>query len=398
MISLICFLISSLSFARPSTGFVTYDKNDPQKFYDPWGAPLKVMGINRFAIYEAEDNRDNMTMEEYFKFLKSHGFNLIRVFIREGFNPEGTRPLREPIEIELGKYSERYPYDGIDVKAGEYSSKGEYLGPNGGTGIYLKGDHLEDELDELFRLANKHQIYIILNIFNHYYLHHAWGEAPKINGKRVRPTPYYEKGYTSDRFYTSPLTRPFQIKRVKKIVTRYKNEKYLFAWEPMNEVNGALKNYKVEEQKIVIDWYEAMAREIKKIDPHHLITISTTPDIYWKGGILFGKYRPWKSLYKSKYTDIIQIHCYGMEAGYLYFKYRYKLYIKEAKKYNKPVMIGEFAIIKGTPFLKSKVKKALEIAKEENIPALYWTHKFDPLGYGGLSDDVLEVYKEVYNL
>lgn len=356
----ILFMIARAGGMMPeSSGFVTYDKTNPLKFLDQHGKELVVRGINRFAVYEKEDNRDDMTPDEYFDFLKVNGYNLIRVFVREGYVIEGNRPKRDPLEPELGTYSKQ---------------------------------HLE-ELDLVFKLANKYKIYIILCMFDHYYLRYSWG--PDLPGnsyiKVEKYTPYYEVGTSSDRFYTSKRNREYQIKRVKMLAERYKDEKYLFAWDPMNEFNGVLENSYTSEKQIVVDWFEAMAKAIREVDKNHMITISLTGDVYWSNG----KYMPWTKLYSSKYTDIIQVHCYGYEKDPdNYLEQKYRTYIREAKKFNRPVMVGEFSVKLLQANREELIRRSFEIAKEEGVPALFWTHRFDP--FGELDDVTIETFKDVF--
>ena len=88
--------------------FVKIDPQVPTELLDIEGKRLTLRGVNRFAIYEARDNRDDLSLEDYFEFLKKNGFNTVRVFVREGYVKEGRRLVLDPIEPQLGQYSQKH--------------------------------------------------------------------------------------------------------------------------------------------------------------------------------------------------------------------------------------------------------------------------------------------------
>src|SRR5690606_310782 len=104
-----------------------------------------------------------------------------------------------------------------------------------------------------------------------------------------------------------------------------------------------------------------------------------------------GGYFPWTSLYASEFTDIIQVHAYSFDGTWGdYLQNGYRREIIEAKKFNKPVWVGEFGVKISNPKWRELTTAAFEIAKEENVPAMIWTHRYDP--YDGLSPEKIEIY------
>lgn len=342
-----------------AVGFVSIDKNDPQKFYDHKGNPLNIVGINRFAIYESEDNKDGMSTEEYFKMLKANGFNVLRVFVREGYLKEGTRPASSGLEPKLGTYSP---------------------------------EHLA-EIDKVFELAQKYDIYIILAMFDHWYLRHTWDLEikPSDADKNISKTVYHVPGKNMEAFYTDERNIEYAKKRIEFLTKRYKDNPYLFAWEPMNEANGVTVTPYSKENPIVVKWFDTMAEVIKGIDKNHLITLSLTGDVYSENGV----YYPWKKAYSSPYADILQIHAYGFAAGEQYIRGLLTTYFKEMKAFKKAIFVGEFAPEKSNKQRTKLLRKALVLGKKNNIPMFLWTHRFD--SFGELTDDDIKVYRDTYH-
>ncbi len=340
--------------------FVQINPLSPGQFLDQHGKPLAVHGINRFAIYEAKDNQDDMDVEAYFKYLADNHFNLVRVIVREGYVKEGQREVKIPLESILGVYNQ---------------------------------EHLQ-ELDSVMEMAKKYKVYVILCIFDHYFLSHAW--VPDIASSRIpieRATPYYLPQTISDEFYSDPNLRFYAKKRASFLASRYKNEKYLFAWEPMNEVNGVLKDSYTPENQQVFNWYEDVASAIKNADPHHLVSLSLTGDLYYSPE---GEYQPWVSFYKSSATDIIQIHSYGFDNANwrTFLKGPFNNSLKIAKSFHKPVLLGEFSVRTDNPIRNEIIKEIYQTAKDNQIPAMLWTHRWDQ--FGDLNKKIIKIYHQIF--
>lgn len=354
----ICLLLLSLNCFSS----ITRDPKNAFNLIDEKGKTFQVRGVNRFAIYETKDNRDDMAPEAYFQFLKNSGFNVVRVFVREGFVNEGRRNVNFPIEYQLGKYSK---------------------------------EHIA-ELDQVFALARKYNMYVMLCLFDHYYLHHSWKAQTDQRDDQVnipKPSPYYVKGTDSDWFYQSAELRKFQRARVKFLANRYRNEKHLLAFEPMNEANGVLKKSYSTERSDVVAWFEEMAKVIRTEAPRKLISLSLTGDLFWSPK---GTYHPWTSLYKSDFVDIIQVHSYAFDGTWTtYLEEGFRRSILEAKKFQKPVFVGEFGVKKDNPKKYEILEAALKITQEENVPALVWTHRYD--AYGELDDKTIKLFQDLWS-
>ena len=340
-------------------GFVHVDPSTKSTFLDQEGRPLTIHGVNRFAIYEAKDNKDDMSVEQYFKYLADNRFNLVRVFVREGYVNEGRRDIKIPLESELGTYNP---------------------------------EHVR-ELDSVFEMARKYKIYVMLCMFDHYYMAHSWVDDVLRSGVPIeRATPYYIPGTTSDEFYIAPAARAFARKRAAFLANRYKDQEYLFAWEPMNEVNGVLKSSYGPENSMVLDWYEDVAEAIKDADPNHMVSLSLTGDLYYAPE---GEFQPWANLYKSRYTDVIQVHSYGFEGpnwrSFLTDKFAQAIQV--SKGFGKPVMAAEFSVRSDNPNRYAVIKAIYQLAREKDVPAMIWTHRYDQ--FGELDDQIIKIYHDI---
>ena len=58
--------------------FVHRDPYDPYALRDPGNRPLEVVGINRFQIYNPENNAENLTAEAYLDRIAAVGINTVR--------------------------------------------------------------------------------------------------------------------------------------------------------------------------------------------------------------------------------------------------------------------------------------------------------------------------------
>ena len=193
------------------------------------GEPFLPVGINRFMIYDAFNNRDNWKPEEYLRKLKKSGIKVVRIFVPEpGF------------EYKLGDYDERY------VKL----------------------------LDGFFRLAEKLGIYVVMALFDHYAFRYKWNES----SYDVKNGGIIER---SLELYTDPKAIFYERKRIEFLVERYKDSPALLAWEVINELDGIAPFFFLW-RKHALRWFKEMRDFIKDLDPHHPITESLTGDGFWK--------------------------------------------------------------------------------------------------------------------
>ncbi len=292
------------------------------------GEPFYSIGMNRFFVYISENNRDNLTPEEYLKLMKASGMNTVRVFVAEpGFEP----------------------------RVGEYSH------------YYL------NRLDNLFQIAEKEGVYIILALFDHYAFRFRWSESA-YNRKNGGPVSYPYQ------IFTLPAAIAYQKARIKFLVERYSSHPALLAWEPINEVNGVSPDHipMVLEKKnwhdICFRWIELISGYIREIDPHnHPITVSLTGDNFWP------------ELFFLPTVDIVQIHTYRETNDPFKLLKVIKNYASHLEKMPKPTIIAEFAPRKEVRERAKFISFGIWSAWAKGMSAFPWTHKNDP--FGDLTDE-----------
>lgn len=314
-------------------GFIRRDSKDPTRLVSDDGAPFYPIGLNRWAVYVDANNRDAENMETYIKNARASGINTLRVFIVEN-NPD----VPMSIEPRLGQYNEAYL----------------------------------ERLDQLFELANKYGMYIILALYDHYDLRNFWSSSAYSSargGPAVHPID----------FYTNPVALLYEQKRIGMLVERYTKWANLLAWEPINEANGVVANPPANFPAIVAHWVSGMAEYIKSIDPNkHLVTESLTGDNFWP------------AVFQSPALDIAQAHIYRNSRNPNAIVNLVNMYYAKGRELGKPLIIGEFGSLKGNPQRIEYIHDGLWAALMNGGSAFLWTHKNDP--YGDVNDDILRVY------
>ena len=185
--------------------------------------PFFPVGINRFMIYVASNNRNNWKPEEYLQKLKESGIKVVRIFV-----PESS------FEYNLGNYDKKY----VDL------------------------------LDEFFRLAEKYNIYVVMPLFDHYSFRYKWDESSyNVKNGGIVENPI--------ELYTNSKAIFYEKKRIEFLVNRYKDSSALLAWEVINELDGIAPFFFLW-KKQALKWFKEMKNFIKILDPHHLITESLT--------------------------------------------------------------------------------------------------------------------------
>src|SRR5579872_3500303 len=238
-------------------------------------------GINRFTIYFKGHNKDNIPPNEYLQKMHNAEINSLRIIIPGEFE--------RALEYEPGQYHE------------------EYLKP----------------IDDLFDVADKLGIYIILCLFDSSlfvapHMENAWQY-----GVYSTLSPTYEG------FLDNPTLIDYEKRRVNLLVNHFNKYNNLFAWEVINELNYMGKYLKDKNEEVAVRWFEDIANHIKSIDQNHLITFSL-----WVGAI-------WYSLFSSSYNDFVEIHTYDEIDDDEKIGSNIKKYINIGHKFNKPTIIGE---------------------------------------------------------
>lgn len=206
--------------------FIHVNPDRPTELVDPAGRPFEVVGINRFNIYFADQNVEDLTPAQYLDRARSVGINTVRIFINEG-------PAFEP---EPGQYNQR------DIAL----------------------------IDALFDAAEARGMYLIFCIFDHFAFATRWDEQVYARFGKGR----------ADWFQGAGEMLATQKQRVRYLVGRYKDRRGLLAWEPMNEVNALLGFFSSFYAPAIVAWFEVMAATIREIDPAHLITQSLYGDSF----------------------------------------------------------------------------------------------------------------------
>ena len=178
------------------------------------------------------------------------------------------------------------------------------------------------KLDRIIELAKKYNLYVILSFDIYGELRTEsqdpremlWKENPynKLNGGPIE---------NPEKFFTNKEAKEHYKERIKFIVSRYKNNPNIFAYELWNEAditdNFNLKNY--------LKWQDEMVDFIKNIDSNHLVSSSfANPNI---------ENKVWKNL------DFIQIHYHDNDV-----LSKLPELIAQKNKLKKPIIFSEFSL------------------------------------------------------
>ena len=224
------------AIASNENGFIRLDPNSHYNFkFDRNGIniPFRALGEN---VAWADD------YEYYFKKLNENGCNFARIWMCP------WNLYLEWQEPGLGKYNLE----------------------NAAT------------LDNVFKLAEKYSIYLIL-CFDYHGI--AQKEQGYFNENRWNENPYNSKNggpcNVAAEIFTNSMAKKLYKNRIRYIVARYSYCANMLAWEFWNEVDLTAGN-RID----IVAWHREMAAYLKQIDPYkHLITTSFSGDDYpeiWK--------------------------------------------------------------------------------------------------------------------
>lgn len=188
------------------------------------------------------------------------------------------------------------------------------------------------ELDHIFRLADRDDIYLML-CFDHHGMfqedNRNWGGSN--NFWKVNPYNAANGGpcATPDAFFTSPAARMIYEKRLRYLVARYGYSPHLLAWQFMNEIDNVFGPGRLQEGDVVA-WHRAVGRWMHAHDPYqHLVTTSLTG----------GSDRP--AIWDLPELDFTSYHSYFEPATIRSLPTLIRSFLR---RYHKPMMIGEFGI------------------------------------------------------
>ncbi len=180
------------------------------------------------------------------------------------------------------------------------------------------------EIDKIYEAAESRGIYILHCLYNANLL---VGSHSLKKGRRQFNYALLENGgpcKTQDQFWTNKEMRRLVHNKIRYCVARWGYSPNLMGWEFFNELNGT-------DRKAVIRWHQSMSRYLKKLDPYdHPVTSSF-------------HYRRNKTyeLFLLPEMDFLSPHIYGIEYVPEYIQ---EITTEIEKKYNKPVLYGEFGL------------------------------------------------------
>ncbi len=189
------------------------------------------------------------------------------------------------------------------------------------------------ELDRIFDLAEQNGIYVLL-CFDHHGMYMATDQAWGGSNNFWPVNPYaIENGgpaATPNDFFTNPAARQIYQKRLRYLIARYGASPQLLAWQFFNEIDNAYIPRSNLVGGDVAAWHRDMGRWLKAHDPFgHLVTTSLT------GGVD----RP--EMWTVPELDFSMYHSYSDPAP---GRTVAALADDFARRYGKPVMIGEFGV------------------------------------------------------
>lgn len=297
-------------------------------------------GISRFVMHDQRATENKMPAKEFLEKMATSGMNSLRLVVPGEFE--------RGVEPEIGVFNE---------------------------------DYLKD-LDEVFSLAEKNSIQIILCLFDSTSFYASWS-----------PDEYWKYGIYSSKFsgpkemFTNIELRSCMKKRAEFLVKHFAKFSNVFAWEVMNEMNKIGELYDDDCEKVTMEWFEDMAAFIKSIDSTRLVV-----------GSLYGD-EVWKSLNKSRFNDFIQIHTYEEELDPDKNATVIHDYCANNLKFNKPIVITEFASKKENPLRAEFVRKGILAAQLQGCSAWLYASVWDSdaefgMGHGDMNEEIFNVYSE----
>jgi len=183
------------------------------------------------------------------------------------------------------------------------------------------------QLDHVFRLAERHGIYLLLCLDYHGMFETQpdyWGGN---DNWKINPYNTANGGpcATQNEFFTLPTARAIYQKRLRYLTARYGASPNLLAWQFFNEIDNVYRYFQPAD---VAAWHAVMADWLKAHDPwRHLVTTSLTG----------GSDRP--DLWRLPQLDFAVYHSYAQArpaAALPDIVHRF------LTNYGKPMLIGEF--------------------------------------------------------
>ncbi|MFH1131826.1 MAG: cellulase family glycosylhydrolase [Pseudomonadota bacterium] len=196
-----------------------------------------------------------------------------------------------------------------------------------------------EQLDRVIAEAAKFKLRLIVTLSNHW---KDYGGIPMyLQWAGEKDAESYGK---TDLFFKDPRYEKWFFEHVRRIVTRvnsvtgvrYSEDPTIFAWELQNELQGTPEAAGIRQR-----WYQRMAREIRKLDPNHLIV----PGLI--GYNLQTERRNWIAMNSLPEVDFCDQHIYPEEHLRSRGRKNLRLYIDDRVQLahhviKKPIIFGEF--------------------------------------------------------
>jgi hypothetical protein len=218
-------------------------------------------------------------------------------------------------------HKENVMLSGIQFK---YGKKVSQLDCNG---LSRFSEQNSEKLDSLFTQAQSKGIYMMLTLGYHGQFNpimDSWG----VNDEWQRNPYNVKNGGPCEKpadFFTNATAKKHYKNYLRYFVARWGYSPVIVSWEFWNEIDIAMRKHHIPEADIVA-WHKEMSDYLNSIDPYnHIITTSLS----W-GDI--------PELWKLENIDLTQVHRYMPSDTFVELTENY------IHKYNKPHIIGEYAI------------------------------------------------------
>jgi hypothetical protein len=262
------------------------------------GPPFFPLGENRFNVYDASWNYNQLPAPEYVAYMARNGMNTLRLFIFTDCEREEPQPGPQPgcLEPQVGRFDARV--------AAQY--------------------------DAILEAAERHGLYVIFTLF-------AVGFTPGETWKSWEDNPYSTArggpAATPTEFFERADIRKAAERKLRYVLDRYGYSPHLLAVDLLNEPEWDGNNG----EESWVPWGEHMAAVWHAADPYgHLVTLGSV-GLHWN---VDGDERPW---YAHPGNDLLQWHLYGEEYYEVHaLAAEFSRKISETWGYDKPILCGEF--------------------------------------------------------
>ena len=179
-------------------------------------------------------------------------------------------------------------------------------------------------IDEIVKLAEKYDIYIVFVFIWHNELADKWGDNP-YNVKRggILRNP--------EEFWSNPVAIKIFKDKVRYIIGRWGYSTHILAWELINEADLTTNFFNARDS--FVNWVKEVSSYIKSIDPYKRIVTVNLAD-----------YNSEPRIWGIDTIDIVTVHRYGPE-GFKDIAGSIPRIVEELwSRYRKPVIVTEFGV------------------------------------------------------